>query len=113
MIVLTCPSAPSAIAHECVAEVALISVIAVVTFTAVVEEPSAVIACDACFKPKKEGMLLKTSYAAIFLLIGVPVGSSTTWNKSADAILSPKSVNAVTFLSAIFFLLLTLSGMLL
>jgi hypothetical protein len=73
MIVFTCPSAPSAIAHECVAEVALISVIAVVTFTAVVEEPSAVIACDACFKPKKEGMLLKTSSAAIFLLIGVPV----------------------------------------
>ena len=30
-------------------------------------------------------------------------GSSTTWNKSADAILSPKSVKAVTFLSAIFF----------
>jgi len=37
-----------------------------------------VIACDACFKPKKEGMLLKTSAAVIFLLIGVFDGSSTT-----------------------------------
>ena len=60
-----------------------------------------------------EGMLLKASALVIFLLIGVPVGSSTTWNKSPAAMLSPKSDNAVTFLSAIFFLLLTLSGMLL
>ena len=64
--VLTWPSEPSAKAQECVAEVALISVIAEVTSTAVVEEPSAVIVWDACFKPKREGMLLKTSALVIF-----------------------------------------------
>ena len=51
----------------------------------------------------KEGMLLKTSAAVIFLLIGVFEGSSTTWNKSAAAKESPRSDNAVIFLSAIFF----------
>ena len=49
-----------------------------------------------------EGILLNTSSAAIFLLIGVTDGSSTTWNRSAAAKESPKSVSAVIFLSAIF-----------
>jgi hypothetical protein len=78
IIVFICPSAPSAIPHACVAEVALISVTAASISTAVVVLPSAVIVCDACFKPKNEGMLLKTSAAVIFLLIGVFDGSSTT-----------------------------------
>jgi hypothetical protein len=58
-------------------------------------------------------MLLKTSAAVTFLLIGVPDGSSTTWNKSVLAKASPKSVNAVIFFVCHFYLLLTLSGMLL
>ena len=101
MTVLTWPSAPSANEHALVADVATISVIAVVTLIAIVVEPSAVAVCEVCFKPNHEGMLLKTSSAAIFLLTGVPLGSSTTWNKSAEANESPKSVNDVIFLSAI------------
>jgi hypothetical protein len=45
----------------------------VVTLIAIVVEPSAVAVCDVCFKPKNEGILLKTSSAAIFLLTGVPM----------------------------------------
>ena len=58
------------------------SVTGVVTSIAVDVEPSPVIDCEVEFKPSQDGMLLKTSSAAIFLLIGVPLGSSTTWNKS-------------------------------
>ena len=47
------------------------------------------------------GRFPKKSATLNFLLIGVPDGSSTTWNKSADATPVDKSVNAVIFLSAI------------
>ena len=45
------------------------------------------------------GRLPKKFATLTFLLIGVPVGSSTTWNKSAEAIPVDKSVKAVIFLS--------------
>ena len=48
-----------------------------------------------------DGKLPKKFATETFLFIGVPVGSSTTWNKSADAIPVDKSVRAVIFLSAI------------
>ena len=51
------------------------------------------------------GRLPKKFATLTFLLIGVPVGSSTTWNKSAEAIPVDKSVKAVIFLSAIGLLL--------
>ena len=46
-----------------------------------------------------DGRFSKKFATLTFLLIGVPVGSSTTWNKSADAIPVDKSVKAVIFLS--------------
>ena len=102
MIILIWPFAPSANVHGACAEVASTSVTALVTSIAVDVEPSPVIDYEVEFKPNQDGMLLKTSSAAIFLLIGVPLGSSTTWNKSTAARPSPRSVNCVTFLSAIF-----------
>ena len=56
------------------AEVASTSVTALVTSIAVDVEPSPVIACEVEFKPSQDGMLLKTSSAAIFLLIVFRLG---------------------------------------
>ena len=60
IIVLTCPSPPSANVQGAPAEVALTSVIAEVISIAEEVEPSPVIDCDVCFRPINEGMLLKT-----------------------------------------------------
>jgi len=78
IIVLTCPFAPSAKVTGAAAEVAFTSVTGFVISIAVDVEPSPVIACDVEFNPIHVGMLLNTSSAVIFLLIGVPLGSSTT-----------------------------------
>ncbi len=53
------------------ADVASTSVIAVVKLIAVDVEPSPVIDCDVCCKDRNEGILLNTSAAEIFLLIGL------------------------------------------
>jgi hypothetical protein len=58
--------------------VALTKVILCVNCAAVTVEPSPVIDCTVSFNPIQDGILLKTSSAVIFLLIGVPDGSSTT-----------------------------------
>ena len=52
------------------AEVAFTSVTGEVISIADDVEPSPVIDCEVEFKPSQDGMLLKTSSAAIFLLIG-------------------------------------------
>ncbi len=101
--VLICPSEPSANVTVPVVDVALITVIADVTFAVNDVETSADKVWAACYKHNQDGILLKTFSADTFLLIGVPDGSSTTWNKSTLANAVPKSVSAVTFLSAIFF----------
>ena len=59
--------------------------------------------------PINEGRLLTKLVTDTFLLIGVPVGSSTTWSKSAPAIPVERSVKAVIFLSAIWLLLVYLN----
>src|SRR6056300_256754 len=78
-IILTCPSVEAAAKVQgAAADVASTKVVLSVNVIAVDVEPSPVIVCTASLKAIQEGMLLKTSAAVTFLLIGVPDGSSTT-----------------------------------